>query len=131
MSFRAGGGLNRRATVAGGQYDDPRAGVLPRPRARAARPAPRRADGLLLPHARLAVRGRGRRAGDDAAGVARTRALRGPGGAALVALPDRHERVPRHAERAIAARAADGLRTGAAPRREPEHPSGGDVDRAD
>src|SRR5438067_1245489 len=80
----------------------------PRPARGAARGAPPRADRLLLPDARLAVRGRGRRAGDAAAGVAELRPLRGPRGAALVALPDRDERLPRHAERPGAPRAPDG-----------------------
>ena len=76
-----------------------------------------RADRLLLPHARLAVRGRGRRAGDVRARVAELRPLRGPRGAALVALPHRDERLPRHAERPGAPRAADGSRPGADPGR--------------
>ena len=69
-----------------------------------------RADGLLLPHARVAVRGRGRGAGDVHPRVAQLRPLRRPGRAALVALPDRDERLPRHAERPRAPRAADGPR---------------------
>ena len=85
-----------------------------------------------LPHARLAVRGRGRGAGDVHPRVARRRPLRGPRGAPLVALPDRDERLPRHARRPRAARAADGSRPVARARpREREHPARGDVDRAD
>ena len=59
--------------------------------------------GLLLPDARLAVRGRGRGAGDVHPRVARLRALRGTRGAPLVALPDRDERLPRHARAAASA----------------------------
>ena len=52
--------------------------------------------------------------------------------AALVALPHRDERLPRHAERARAPRAADGSRPGArAGDREPEHAARGDLDPAD
>src|SRR4029079_5999445 len=64
------------------------------PRARA---APPRADGALLPHARLAVRGRGRGAGDAAARLEGARPVRGPLVRALVALPDRDQRLPRPA----------------------------------
>ena len=53
-----------------------------------------------LPDARVAVRGRGRRAGDVHPRLARLRPLRGPGGGHVVALPDRDERVPRHARTA-------------------------------
>ena len=42
--------------------------------------------------------------------VARLRALRGPLGAALVALPHRHQRLPRHARRPRAPRPPDGPR---------------------
>ena len=66
---------------------------------RAARASARDAHRLLLPDARLGVRGRGRRPGDDGAGVARLRPVRGPLVAALVALPHRHQRVPRPARR--------------------------------
>ena len=56
----------------------------------------------LLPDAGLVRRGRGRGAGDDAAGVAGPRQLRrqlvGPG----LALPHRHQRVPRPAPPAVA-----------------------------
>ena len=90
--------------------------------AQRARAVPGRADRLLLPDARLVVRGRGRRAGDDAPRVAEPRPVRGAGGAPLVALPDRDERLPRHAERPQAAGAADGSRPGAgAGRVEPAH----------
>ena len=71
---------------------------LARPRAPSAR-----ADRLLLPHARLAVRGRGRRAGHAAARLARARPLRGPRLAALLAVPHRHQRLPRHAQAASSA----------------------------
>ena len=73
-------------------------------------PVPPGADRLLLPDARLGLRGRGRRAGDDGAGLAGHRRLRGPLGGALVALPHRHQRVPRHAPRPPAAGPADGPR---------------------
>ena len=97
-----------------------------------ARAVPEGADRLLLPHARLAVRGRGRGAGDDGARLARLRPVRGALGAAVVALPDRDERVSRHAERPRAARAADGLRPcRRAGDREPEHPLGSRVAPAD
>ena len=55
---------------------------------------------LLLPDARVAVRGRGRRPGDVRPRLARLRPLRGALGAALVALPHRDERLPRHARAA-------------------------------
>ena len=51
--------------------------------------------GLLLPHAGLGLRGRGRRPGHPGAGLARARPVRGPLGAALLALPHRHQRVLR------------------------------------
>ena len=86
---------------------------------------------LLLPHARLPVRGRGRRAGDLHPRVAGPRPLRGPLGAALLALPDRDERLPRHARRPRAPRAADGPRAGArAPRPDRRDPPRGDLARA-
>ena len=60
------------------------------------------------------------------------RPLRGPRGAALVALPHRDQRLPGHAERQGAPRAADGPRARARARRvQPQHAAGGDVDRAD
>ena len=104
------------------------AGPAHRPRAggRAQTP-PARADRLLLPHARLGLRGRGRRAGDDGAGLARHRPLRGPLVAAVVAVPHRHQRLPRHARRARSAgpgRWTSARRrppTRAARRRLPEH----------
>ena len=97
-----------------------------------ARAAPLGAHRVLLPDARLAVRGRGRRPGDAAPRVARPRPVRGPLGAALLALPDRDERLLRHARRPRAPRAADGSRPGAgAPVGQPEHAAGGRVDRAD
>ena len=43
------------------------------------------------------LRGRRRRAGDDGAGVAQHRPLRGPGAVRGLALPDRHQRLPQHA----------------------------------
>ena len=87
---------------------------------------------LLLPDARLAVRGRGRRAGDVHQGVARFRAVRGPSSAAILALPHRDQRFPGHAEREGAARPADGSRPCARARRvQPQHAAGGDLDRAD
>ena len=65
-------------------------------------------DGVLLPDARLGLRGRGRRPGDAHAGVARVRRLRGPRRRAHVALQDRVERLLRPPEGQPAARAADG-----------------------
>ena len=60
------------------------------------------------------------------------RPLRGALGVAVVALPDRHQRVPRHARRARAARAPDGSRPcPGADRVEPEHAARGHVDPAD
>ena len=119
-----------------GKYDRRRAGFVAHRRdpssSRRARAAPRRADRVLLPDARLAVRGRGRRAGDAHPRLAGLRPLRGPRGAALVALPHRDERLPRHAERQGAPRPSDGSRARAgADRGEPQHAPGGDVDRAD
>ena len=73
--------------------------------------------GVLLPHAGLGVRGRRRRAGD-----ARARAWRsfdsfeGRAVAAVVALPDREQRLLRHVEGAPAPRDADRPH-GAGPRR--------------
>ena len=65
------------------------------PPARAARP--------LLPDARLVRRGGGRRAGDVPAGVAQPRHVRRRLAVPGVALPDRHERLPRHAAPELAA----------------------------
>ena len=63
--------------------------------------------------------------------MAGARPLRGSRGAALVALPDRDERLPRHAQRQGAPRAPDGSRAGAGPgRREPRHAAGGHLARA-
>ncbi len=77
----------------------------PRPGARV---APPRAHRLLLPHARLGLRGRGRRAGDDGPGLAGHRRLRGPVVAAVVAVPHRQQRVHRHAPQPAAPGPADG-----------------------
>ena len=61
-----------------------------------------------------------------AAGLAWLRPLRGSRRAALLALPDRHQRLPGHAQRPQPARAADGLRPVArAGRVEPEHAARG------
>ena len=49
----------------------------------------------------LGLRGRGRRAGDDGPGMAGPRPLRGPGEPAVVAVPHRHERLLRPAQRAV------------------------------
>ena len=96
------------------------------------RAASRGASCLLLPNARLAVRGRGRRAGDVHPGMARVRAVRGPIGAAVLALPHRNQCFPGHAERERAACPADGPRPCTRARRvEPQHAAGGDLDRAD
>ncbi len=81
------------------------------------RAAPRRADRLLLPNARLVVRGRGRRAGDARACVACVRPVRGPLVVALVALQHRNQRLPRHAEGSQAACAAGRSRRFVAGRR--------------
>ena len=62
-----------------------------------ARGPPPGADRLLLPDARLGLRGRGRRAGDDGARVARRRPPAGARGAEVVAVPDREQRLLRHA----------------------------------
>ena len=89
-----------------------------------ARAVPARADRLLLPHARLGVRGRGRGAGDDGRAWRRSTASR-VARAALVALPHRHERLPRHAAGPRAARAADGPRPARAPTRRRRDAAGG------
>ncbi|CAA9254147.1 MAG: RNA polymerase sigma factor, partial [uncultured Acidimicrobiales bacterium] len=81
-------------------------------RARRHRGAPGGAHGPLLPDARLRLRGRGRRAGDDGAGLAVGRPLRGALRPALVALPHRHERLPRHAPGAPAPGTPHGPRPG-------------------
>ena len=89
-----------------------------RPRARARGPPPG-AHRLLLPDARLGLRGRGRRPGDDGPGVAGHRLLRGPLGLAVVAVPDRHQRLPRHAAGPPAPGPAHGARALLAGRRRP------------
>src|SRR5204863_8979407 len=76
------------------------------------RAAPERADRVLLPDARLAFRGGGRGAGHVHSRLAGLRAVRGPRGRALVAVPDRDERASRDAERQAAPRASDGPRPG-------------------
>ena len=58
------------------------------------RPSPR-APRPLLPHARLLSRRRGRGAGARSCGPGGARHVRGAGAAAGLALPDRHERLPR------------------------------------
>src|SRR2546430_10396998 len=101
-----------------------------RGRRAAARAAPQGADRLLLPDARLAVRGRGRRTGDAAPRLAKPRPLRGTRRSALLALPDRDERLLRPPERPRAPCPADGSRAGArAGRVEFECAAGGDLDR--
>src|SRR6266508_3196336 len=64
----------------------------------APRTAPGRAHGVRVPNAGVAVRGRGRGAGGLHSRLAGVRPVRGTGGAAVVAVPDRDERVPGHAE---------------------------------
>ena len=80
------------------------------PERRRARPraVPARADRLLLPDARLPLRRRRRRPGDARQGVAEDRRLRGPLVGALLALPDRHQRLPRRPARRRPPRHADG-----------------------
>src|ERR1700719_4055848 len=73
---------------------------------------PARADRLLLPDARVGFRGRGRRPGDHAPGVAQGRRLRRSLLGAFVALPDRHQRVHRHAPPRPAPGAPHGHGTG-------------------
>src|SRR5205814_10132889 len=104
-------GLCRNSSLA---YHAADAGLVADRQARrraAARTAPRRADRLLLPDARLPVRGGGRRPGNARSRLAEPRQLRGPGLTALVALPDRDQRLPRHAGRPRATRPADAART--------------------
>src|SRR4051812_29413860 len=55
----------------------------------AAARTPPRADRVLLPHARLVLRRRRRRAGDHGPGLAWPGRLRGPFGPEVVAVPDR------------------------------------------
>ena len=87
----------------------PGSDALATARARRARPRgpPPGADRLLLPDARIGRRRRGRGAGDDGARVARHRPARRAGRPAVVAVPDRHQRVPRHAQRRAAPGPAD------------------------
>ena len=100
------------------RYGDPHVVGHARPRA-AARDVPRRTHGVLLPDARVGRR-RGRRAGDVHPRVARLRPLRGPLRASLLALPDRDERLLRHARQPQASGTADGSRAfRRADRREP------------
>ena len=64
--------------------------------------------------------------------MAQHRPLRGPRGAEVVAVPDRDERLPRHAQRPPAPRPADGAHGGRQPRRRPaEHAARGHVAGAD
>src|ERR1700761_8151574 len=95
-------------------YDGLRAGTSTRGRAgrtrAAVRAAPLGADRLLLSDARVAVRGRGRGPGHVPPGLAGVRPVRGPRSAPVVAVPDRDQRLPRHAERPQPPRATDGLR---------------------
>src|SRR5438552_7123842 len=74
---------------------------------------PRGPLGVLLPDVGLAIRGRGRRAGDVPARVARLRRLRGPVGRQDLDPSDRHERLSGHAAKSPASVAADGPRPGA------------------
>ena len=66
------------------------------------RALPSRAAAALLSHRRLAPGRRGPPAGDDAGGVARARAVRGPLLAAGVAVHDRHQPLPQRAARSRA-----------------------------
>ena len=88
--------------------------------ARPARAVPGRAARALLPDARLGARRRGRAAGRIAARLARTRKVRGPQLAAVVALHDRHQHLPEPDRAAPETRAAGRLR----PRRRPARRSG-------
>ncbi len=72
--------------------------------------SPQGAGRLLLPDARIHLRDRRRGAGHDGARLAGAGPIRRPVVAADLALPDRHQRLPRHAERPQPARAADGPR---------------------
>ena len=80
------------------------------------------ADRLLLPDARLGVRGRGRGAGGHGAGVAERRRLRRSLEREVVAVSHRDQRVHRHAPKRPAPGQADGHGPGVA--------SGGVVSRA-
>ena len=116
-----GGGSRRRRHH---DHRDP----LPRARPRArARTSSRRADGLLLPDARLRVRGGRRGAGDDGSGMAKPRPVRGSVVAAHLAVSDRHQRLPRPARRPEATGPADGPRAGAPGRRAAARTGGGRV----
>src|SRR5690606_10160544 len=86
-----------------GRRDVRRGRGQPRPRA-----LPARADRLLLPHAGRRLRGRGRRAGDDGPGLALDRPLRRTVVAAVLALPDRQQRLHRHGPQPPAAGSAHG-----------------------
>ena len=98
---------------------------------RAARAAPPGVDRPLLPDARLGVRGRRRGAGDDGAGVAQHRPLRGPRAVRGVAVPHRDQRLPQPAARAaVGGPLPMDLGPAASPdRRRPTRP-GTDVGRA-
>ena len=90
-------------------------------RRRRLRPAggapPRRAARPLLPDARLGPRRRGCPAGRAAARLAGAAPVRGPQLAAVVAVHDRHQRVPEGDRAAAQARASDRLRAGGRPPR--------------
>lgn len=81
--------------------DDDRSG-------RPAGEAPGRADRVLLSDARLLLRGRGRGAGHDGPRLAELRQVRRPLLDAVLAVPDRHQRVPGHAERGQPESSSDG-----------------------
>src|SRR3954451_7503702 len=77
--------------------------------ARSAAPrAPPRVDRLLLPDARLVLRRGGCGAGDAGPRLAGAVGLRGPLRAAILAVPDRHQRLPRPALGSQAPGPADG-----------------------
>ena len=108
-SFRRAGRDGARQEMPQGWVDDERqyGDDDDRPR-RQAGETPRRADRVLLPHARLLLRGRGRGAGHDGPRLAQLREVRGPLQPALVAVPHRDERLPGHADRGQQARPPDG-----------------------
>ena len=99
-----------------------RRGRVPQPR----RAPPLRAARPLLPDARLGSRRRGRAPGRPAAGVARAAPVRGAQLASLLALPDRHQRLPgpdrAAAEAGAAGRLRPGRRSARRPRRRPTQP---------